>query len=67
MSHLSFQACIFSGVVCTACGTALDNVQLAPNRLLKHRDNKHPTMELDARNELNRVKDIFRNAAKCLQ
>jgi hypothetical protein len=30
MTQLTFQACIFSGVVCSECGAAFDNGQLHP-------------------------------------
>ena len=66
MSQLTFQACIFNGAICSACGTALDNVQMRPSKLENHRKDCHPEMVLDARAELERVRDIFDDAAKCL-
>jgi hypothetical protein len=66
MSQLIFQACIFSGVVCGSCGAAFDNGNMNPARLQQHRRDNHSTMELDARNELKRVKDILKDAATCL-
>ena len=66
MSQLTFQACVFSGVVCGSCGAAFDNVNMYPAKLRHHQIHHHPDMELNARNELNRVKDIFKDAAKCL-
>ena len=66
MSQLTFQACIFNGAICSACGVALDNAQMRPSRFFKHREDHHPEMALDARAELARVKDIMNDAAKCL-
>ena len=66
MSQLTFQACVFSGVICSACRVALDNVQMRPSKLEKHRTDHHPDMTLDASAELARVKDIMNDAAKCL-
>ena len=66
MSQLTFQACIFNGVICSVCRGALDNVQMRPSRLVKHRNDCHPEMVLDARAELDRVNDIVNDAAKCL-
>ena len=66
MTQLTFQACIFSGVVCSECGAAFDNVDMKPAKLMQHRRQKHHDMELDARSELNRVKDILKDAATCL-
>jgi hypothetical protein len=66
MNQLTFQACVFSGAISSACRVALDNRQLHPSRLMKHRDDHHPEMALDARAELAGVKDIMNDAAKCL-
>ena len=44
----------------------MDNRQLRPSRLEKHRTDHHPEMVMDERAELARVKDIMNDAAKCL-
>ena len=66
MSQLTFQACIFSGVVCYECGAAFDNVNMNPAKLRQHGRQQHSDMEMDARNQLKRVKDILKDAATCL-
>jgi hypothetical protein len=42
MCRLTFQACIFSGFVCSTCGVALDALQLRPHRLEQHRMAPNP-------------------------
>jgi hypothetical protein len=66
MTQLTFNACIFSGIVCNECRTALDNVNMRPSRLREHRDDQHAGMELDAKTQLDRVKEILDDSAKVL-
>jgi hypothetical protein len=66
MAQLTFKACIFSGIVCNECGTALDNGNMKPTRLQQHRSSCNPTMMLDAKAQLDRVKEILDDSAKVL-
>ena len=64
MEQLTFQACIFSGVVCNKCGVAIDNGDMGPRRLQRHKIDHHSDMQLDARTQFDRVKEILEDSAK---
>jgi hypothetical protein len=66
MNQLTFEVCIFSGIICTSCGTALDNMDMSPRRLMQHRNSHHPHMTISANAQLDRVNDILNDAAKAL-
>ena len=66
MNPLTFHACIFSGVICNACGVAIDNANMRPSRLDRHRNSTHPDMALDAKHQLERANETMNDVAKCL-
>jgi superfamily II DNA helicase RecQ len=66
MAWLTFRACIFSGIVCQECGVALDNVNMRASKLKEHCAKKHKKMDVNEKNQFDRVTVEMKNLASCL-